>query len=85
MVQPLDLYSIFVENLAGSATIFFFLALVVMIFVASKFRMYGLLLFVMIGLFSTMFADWIGRPIYAFIVLIGAMLIYLAFSKFWTR
>lgn len=53
IINPLDLQSILVEHLAGSITIFVILSMIMIGYLASKFRMNSGITFMMLMLFFT--------------------------------
>lgn len=79
-VEPLDLYTIFVQYFAGSITIFFILAVIVFGYFASKFRMNNAVFLILMALFVVMMAGLvnIGKGLdmfYGMVILLVAIFI----------
>lgn len=69
--SPFDLYYWFVQTFAGSTTIFFGIALVVMAMIAGMFRMSSNVLAIMFGLFIVMFATY-TQDLYLVVLILAA-------------
>jgi|WetSurMetagenome_2_1015567.scaffolds.fasta_scaffold250459_2 hypothetical protein len=83
-VQPLDLNSIFVENFAGSGVYFIIIALIFIVWGAGKFRMTGVVMGMMAGLFIMLFAQT-AYALYVLFILIFSLMAYLILSRMWSR
>ena len=81
MVAPLDLKTIFVNYLAGSMEIFFFLALLAFAYIAARFRMPNSIFLIMMGLFVVLMAGLGYQLLYAIVIMIAAMFVYYALGK----
>jgi len=79
-IEPLDLKSIFVTNLAGSTNIFIFLAIIVIAALAGRFRMPNSIALIMLVLFSVFLAAYIPG-IYFLMICIGGMVIFFGIGK----
>jgi hypothetical protein len=80
-VQPLDLQTIFVNYFAGSMTIFFFIIMAVLAYLAAKFRMPNQITLIMIVLFVIFFASYYSL-LYVIVIFLIGLLIYYSLSKF---
>lgn len=76
VTQPLDLYKIFVEYLAGSMDIFFFLAMAFFAFLAAKFKMPNFVTFILMGVFVVFFANYYPTMYLAVIFFLGYFFYY---------
>lgn len=81
VVAPLDLETIFVNYLAGSMTIFLFLFLAFLAYMASRLRMPNRILMVLIGLFIVMFASSGLQTYYPIVIFITGLFFYHVLSK----
>ncbi len=81
VVQPLDLETIFVNYLAGSMTIFFFLFLAFLAYLASRLKMPNRILIVLVGLFVVMFASLGMETYYPIIIFVSGLFFYHILSK----
>ena len=79
-IEPLDLKSILVTNLAGSTNIFIFLAIIVIAALAGRFRMPNSIALIMFVLFSVLLAAYIPG-IYFLMICIGGMVIFYGIGK----
>ena len=75
-VNPLDLQNILVNTLSGDWYIFTFLALIVIAFMAARFRMNNIAFFMSIGLFGIMFGFWINWLYAITVMLVGMVTFY---------
>lgn len=81
IVNPLDLWTIFVNYFAGSLLIFFFVALALIVFLASRFRMTNMIVLMMVCLFIIMMKSFGMAWLYVIVILLAGLLFYLALSK----
>jgi len=79
-VQPLDLEYIFVNTLAESMTIFFFLAMAFFAYLAARFRMPNQIFLIMMGTFVIFFANYYSL-LYTFVIFISGLFFYYVLSK----
>ena len=70
-INPLDLWNILINNLAGSVEIFVGLAFVVIIGLAAYFRMTTFTTLILLGLFFIVLSPYIG-VVYSTITILGA-------------
>jgi len=80
-IEPLDLQTIFVNYLAGSMVIFFFLMMAVLAYLAARFRMPNQITMIMIALFIVFFATYYSL-LYVIVIFLAGLLIYFSLSKF---
>ena len=81
LVQPLDLQTIFVDYLAGSWSIFFFLALIFFTYLAARFRMPGRVLLPLLAIFVILIQPWYSSPLYGLAIFMTAIIAGQVFSK----
>lgn len=81
MVDPLNLEQIFVNYLAGSYTIFFFLAIAFFAYLAARLRIPNFTFLLLMGLFVVMMAGFGFQMLYAVVVFIAGLFIYQTISK----
>lgn len=75
-IQPLDLHTLLVNLLAGSDTIFIFLALIFIAALSARFRMPNVIFLVMFSVFTIFMANYFPG-LYAFsIIIVGMIVIY---------
>jgi hypothetical protein len=71
-IQPLDLYNILVNALSGSQIIFAVLGIVFIAIMSAKFKLSGIGLMIMIGLFSVIvLSDSVIGYMIAILVIVG--------------
>lgn len=80
LIQPLQLDVIFENYLAGSAEIFFFLIMIVLVYLAARFKMPNQITLILMALFVIIMAPWFPL-FYGFIILIIGLLFYFVLSK----
>lgn len=80
-ILPLELETWFVNVFAGSIDIFTAVVLLVIMGLAGYFRMSGVALIFMIGLFFAMFQGYINQEIYFILLAIGGLLIGFVISN----
>ena len=68
-IEPLDLWNILVNNLAGSVEIFVGIAFIFIVGLAAYFRMTNFTTLILMGLFFLMLAPFIGT-VYALLVIL---------------
>jgi len=81
IINPLDLETLFVDNIAGSITIFFFLALIVIAFFASKWRMTNMVFLSMVGLFLIFMAGFGFMTLLVTVIVVGGFVIAWTLSR----
>jgi hypothetical protein len=79
-IEPLELETWFVNVFSGSFQLFTGIALFVIILLAGYFRMAGITLLMMIGLFFIMFKDYVDINLF---ILLAFLMAYLV--GFWLR
>jgi hypothetical protein len=79
-IQPLDLEYIFVNTVAGSWTIFFFLAMAFFAYLAARFRMPNQIFLIMMAVFVIFMANYYSL-LYAFTILLISLFVFYAISK----
>ena len=79
-IQPFDLETIFINVFAGSSAIFTGIALILIGFMAAKFKMNNLMFFGMTGLFAIMFSAYVGE-LYPFMLIIAGLAIGFIMAK----
>ena len=79
-VAPLDLENIFVNTLAGTPTIFTFLAFILLSGMAAYFKMPNAIFLVMFVLFGVVFSSYVGG-IYILILLLSGLSTFYLISK----
>jgi len=80
MIQPFDLQTIFINIFAGNYTVFLFLAIAGIAYLAAKFRMNNYAFFTMIALFAIMMGIWI-QWFYALIIVIFGMGLFFIIAR----
>lgn len=85
IVNPLDLWTIFVNFFSGSLLIFFFITLALIVFLASRFRMTNMVVMMMICLFILLMKSFGMVWLYVIVILLTGMLFYLALGKLFNR
>ena len=80
-IEPLSLREIIVNIFAGSGTYFGIMALFVITGMAGYFRMNGITLAFMIGVFLLMFSGYIPASLVVFITIIAGLLVGYSISK----
>jgi len=73
-ISPLSMETWIISIFSGSANIFLAVALIVIMGLAAFFRMNGLVLMFMVGLFFMMFSQWINIEIYFLLIAIASIL-----------
>jgi len=79
-INPLDLHTVLIDNLAGNWTIFLFMALIAFTIMAARFRMSNMIfgmLIAMFGLFMATFIQWF----YVLILVISALAIFFIIAR----
>ena len=74
-IQPLELKTIIIQIFAGSPEIFGALAILVIAGFAGYFRMNGITMFFMLGIFVLMFSEYIGTTFITLFAILGGLLI----------
>jgi hypothetical protein len=74
-IAPLALGTWVVNVLSGSTLIFTAIALITIISMAAYFRMSGITLMLMVGIFVLMFFEYVDNSIYFVLISIGGLLI----------
>ena len=82
-IEPLNLQHILMNVLAGSPTIFFFISILAIATLAAIFKMPNTIFMIMIGLFvvTLSYLEGIFSALYAFIVIVTAILIFYSIGK----
>jgi len=80
-IEPLEMETWFVSVLSGTPEIFTGLALLTIATLAGYFRMNGIGLFFMIGVFLIMFSGFINSPLVVLLLVVGGLLIGLTLSR----
>jgi len=80
-VAPLDFETIFINGLSGSVTVFIFICLIAIGFLAARFRMNNTVTLLMIALFGIIVAQYLSNNLYAFIIIIAGMAIFYAIGR----
>lgn len=80
VVQPLDLWTIFVNNFAGNIEIFFFVFMIVLAYLSAKLRIPNIITLAMVGVFVIFMATYFSLLYGITVLLIGIIFIY-AFSR----
>ena len=81
VIEPLNLERIFVDYLAGSMVIFFFIFMAVMMFLGAKLRMPNKVLLLMAALFAIMMAGYGFELIYALVIFMIGIFYYFVSLK----
>lgn len=74
-IQPLELETWMIQVFAGNPEIFAAIALLIITSMAAMFRMNGIGLFFMIGMFLLMFSGFINSVLLIIIAVLGGLLI----------
>jgi len=74
-IQPLELQTWFMSVLSGTPEIFTVISLFAITSLGGYFRMSGITLFFMIGIFLIMFSGFINSPLLILLVIMGGLLI----------
>jgi ABC-type multidrug transport system permease subunit len=74
-IEPLDLETILLNIFAGSPNIFVGLSIIIISAMAGFFRMNGISMFFMIGLFLLMFSGYVPTTLVVFITIIASLLV----------
>jgi len=80
IIQPLDLETIFVNHLAGSMKIFFFLILIVFAYLAAKFRMPNQVFLILMAVFIIFMANFYSL-LYTILIFLSGLFFYWVISK----
>ena len=80
-IEPLDLETIFIQYFAGGATVFFFIAMALMAYLAAKFKFPNYVFLMMLVLFVTIFSGNYPLIFTLFVILIGVF-VYYAYGRF---
>lgn len=75
-IQPLDLESIFVNHLAGTANIFLFISMIVIATLAGRFRMNNTVAGIMFVLFAIMLSAFMPDMFFLALLLTGMAIFY---------
>jgi len=81
ILNPLDLETLLIDNVAGTITIFFFIALIAISFFAAKWRMTNMVFMAMIGLFLIFMAGFGFTTLIVTILVIGGFVIAWVLSR----
>jgi hypothetical protein len=84
-IEPLELETWFINVFSGSAEIFGVIALIFIAGMAGFFRMTGVVLFFMVGLFLLMFSGYIGINFLVIFGLFGGLIAGYVLSKILER
>ena len=84
-IQPLQLETWMIQVFAGDPEVFTAVALMVIASLAGFFRMNGISMFFMIGVFLIMFSGFINSPLLTFIAVIGGLLLGYTLSKIFVQ
>lgn len=84
-IEPLNLEKWFIQVFAGTPDIFLAIALLVISSMAGYFRMKGLALFFMIGVFLLMFSGFISSPFLVFLAIFGGLAIGYTLSRIFSQ
>lgn len=74
-IQPLELETWIMNIFSGNSNIFLAIALIVILSLAAFFRMNGIIVIFMIGLFFAMFNQWINVEIYFVLIALASVLV----------
>lgn len=80
-VEPLSLKEIFIQIFAGSGTYFGIISLFLITSMAGYFRMNGISMAFMIGVFLLMFSEYIPASLMIFITIIAGLLVGYSVSR----
>ena len=81
-IEPLDLQNILVNTLSGSTNIFIFLSIIVISYMAGKFRMNNSITLIMLSLYAIIMANFIGTGFYGFAVIFIAIVASYGLGRF---
>ena len=86
VTQSLDLYTIFVEDLAGDLLIFYTLAIIAFSFLAAKFRIPNIIFLILMTFFIIIMAGLTEfgtglKIFYALLIFIAGFFVYYSISK----
>ena len=79
-IQPLDLETILVTNLAGGMEIFFFLMIIVFAYLAAKFRMPNQVFLILMAVFIVFMANYYSL-LYTLLIFLTGLFFYYILSK----
>ena len=79
-IEPLELETWFINVFSGSLEIFTGIALIALVGLAAYFRMTGVILIYLLGIFFLMFSGYLDASIYFLLISIGAIL-----AGFWIK
>jgi len=74
-IEPLNLQCMVVNVFAGTAELFYFIALIAIAIVCTRFRMINTTILIMYSLFAVIMAFWITTDIYFLFILIAGLFI----------
>lgn len=80
VIEPLNLYKIFVNYFAGSITIFFFVAMAFFAYFAAKLKMPNIIFGILMALFILLLKPYFSL-LYAITIFIIGLLFYYTLSK----
>ena len=80
IIQPLDLETIFVTNLAGSMKIFFFLIMIVFAYLSARFRMPNQVFLILMAVFIIFMANYYSL-LYTGLIFLSGLFFYWVISK----
>ena len=80
-IQPLELETWIISVFSGSQDIFLAISIMVIAGLAGYFRMNGLTMFFMLGVFLIMFSNYITNYLLMIVAIIGGLLIGIWISK----
>lgn len=84
-IEPLELETWIVSVFSGTPEIFTSLSILVIMGIAGYFRMRGITMFLMIGIFLAMFSDIIPFSILTLIMILAGLLIGYTISSFTSK
>lgn len=84
-ISPLQLETWFGSVLAGSPEILTAIALLFIVSMAGYFRMNGIALFLMMGLFLVMFYTLLNSSLFILMLIIGGLIIAFTISRIFAR
>lgn len=84
-IEPFALETWIVNVFSGDQMIFFAISLIAIIGMAAYFKMPKLAMFFMLELFILMFKDYVPASIFAFSLIISAIIISITVFKLWNR
>ena len=74
VMNPLDLYTLFVENVAGTMTIFFFLALIVIAYFSAKWRLNNITFIAIMALFLVFMSGFGVTTLLVTMIVVGGLI-----------